>query len=311
MPGGAEGQVGWKSEATPGTAVVVDTFQPFRSESIKQNIEYLDTQTVSARKVLRLTKQGSKTVEGSLTTELPNTDIAELLAHMFGGVAFATGVHTFTPDDLTGKALTLQVGRPASTGTVHAFTYAGCKVASWSLSASVGDIATLEVSVVGMTETTATELASAAYDADWQPYVFTEASLSVAGSPVATVKDLTLSGDNAIETRVRLGSGTSKEPLEIGLRTYDGTVVTDFDDLTHYNLFVEGTPVALVATFENGAGDKLTFTLNVQFTGETPEVSGFDLLEQSLPFRVISGVSDADGITVELENDETEFSFPA
>lgn len=307
MPGGAEGQIGWKSEVTPGTAVVVDTFQPFRSESIKQNIEYMDTQTVSARKVLRLTKQGSKTVEGSVTTELANTDIAVLLKHVFGGVdTTGTGpyVHTYTPADLTGEALTVQVGRPASSGTVHAFTYAGCKVASWSLSAAVGEIATFEFSLIGMTETTATALASASYDTGWEPYVFTEASLSVAGSAVATVKELSLEGDNAIETRVRLGAATSKEPLEIGLRTYEGSVTTDFDDLTHYNLFVAGTETALVATFTNSEGDEIEITCNVQFTGETPEVGGFDLLEQSLPFRVISSVSDAAGITAVLTNGE-------
>jgi len=311
MPGGAEGQIGWASEATPGTGVTVDTFLPFRSENIKQNIEYLDTQTVSARKVLRLTKQGSKTVEGSVTTELPNTDVAELFAHMFGGVAFETGTHTFTPDDLTGEALTIQVGRPASSGTVHAFTYSGCKIATWSLSASVGEIATLEFSVVGMEETTATSLATAAYDATWSPFVFTEASLSVASQTVATVKDLTLSGDNAIENRIRMGSQTSVEPLEIGLRTYEGTVTTDFDDLTHYNLYTAGTETALVAKFENADDDIIEFTLNVQFVGETPEVGGFELLEQALPFRVISSTTDAAGITATLTNDEDAFAFPA
>jgi hypothetical protein len=313
MPGGADGQIGWKSEsaAAIGTAVTVDNFLPFTSESIKQNIEYLDTQTISARKVLRLTKQGSKMVEGSVSTELANTDLVELLAHMFGGVAFGTGTHTFTPGNLTGKALTVQVGRPASTGTVHAFTYAGCKIANWSISASVGEIANLEFSLIGMTETTATALATAAYDATWSPYVFTEAAITVAGSPVATVKSLELSGDNALEPRVRMGAQTSREPLEIGLRTYEGTVTTDFDNLTHYNLYTAGTQTALVATFTNTSAFVLTFTMNVQFTGETPEVGGFDLLEQNLPFRVISSTSDAAGITATLKNAETEFTFPA
>ena len=306
MPGGADAQIGWKSEVTPGTAVVVDTFQPFRSENIKQNIEYLDTQTISARKVLRLTKRGSQMVEGGFTTELANTDIATLLKHAFGTVVTAGAgpyTHTFTPGDLTGDAMTIQVGRPASSGTVHPFTYAGCKVANWTISASVGEIATLEVGIIGMTETTATALATASYDSTWEPFVFTEASLSIAGSSVGTVRDVSISGDNAIETRVRLGSGTSKEPLEIGLRDYSGTITTDFDSLTHYNLFTAGTEAALVMTFDNGTED-LVITTNVQLTGETPEVSGFDLLAQSLPFRCISSTSDAAAITAVLTNSE-------
>lgn len=306
MPGGADGQIGWKTEVTPGTAVTVDTFLPIRSEDIKQNINYLDTQTISARKVLRLTKQGAKSIEGGFTTELPNTDIATLLKHMFGTVT-TTGVgpytHTFTPADLTGDSLTVQVGRPASDGTVHPFTYAGCKISDWTISAATGEIATLECSLLGMSETTGTALAAASYDAAWEPFVFTEASLTIAGTSAGTVRDLSLSGSNAVELRHRLGSANSKQPLEIGLRTYDGTVTTDFDDLTHYNMFVNGTEAALVSTFSNGT-ESLEITQNIQFTGETPEIPGFELLAQNLPFRVISSTSDADGITAVLTNSE-------
>ncbi len=306
MPGGATGQVGFKTEVTPGTGVVVDTFMPFLSEGIKQNIEYLDTQTISARRVLRLTKRGMNKVEGSLSTELPNVDIATIFKHMFGAVV-TTGagpyVHTYTPGDLTGDSLTIQVGRPATDGTVHPFTYAGCKVADWSIDCAIGEIAKLDLSIVGMSETTATGLASASYDSTWEPFVFTEASLTVAGSPVATVKSVNLSGNNAVETRHRLGSANGLQPLEIGLRDYSGSVVTDFDSLTHYNLFVNGTESAMVLTFDNGTDD-LVITCNVQFTGETPEVGGFDLLEQSLPFRCISSTSDAAAITAVLTNTE-------
>lgn len=307
MSGGADAQIGWKSESTVGTAVTVDTFQPFVSENIKQEIEYLDTSTISARKVLRLTKQGSKMVGGGVSLELPNEDIAVLMKHMFGGVSTSGAgpyVHTYTPADLTGDSLTIQVGRPASTGTVHPFTYAGCKISEWTIAASVGEIATLDLSVVGMTETTGTALATASYASGWEPFVFTEASLSIDGTPIGTVRDASLTGNNAVERRMRFGSATSQQPLEIGLRSYTGTITTDFDALTHYNLFVAGTEAALVLTFDNGTDD-LEITCNIQFTGETPEVSGFDLLAQTLPFRCISSTSDADAITAVLTNAES------
>lgn len=306
MPGGADGQLGFKSEVTPGTAVVVDTFIPIVSENLKHNITYLDTRTVSARKTLRLTKRGEQAVEGGFTTELPNTDIATLLLHMMGDVS-TTGTgpytHVYTPADMTGQSLTIQGGRPATDGTVHPFTYAGCKVSEWTINSNVGEIAQLQCSIVGMTETTATALATAAYDATWEPFVFTEASLTVAGTAESAVRSISLTGNNAIQRRVRLGSGFSKEPLEIGLRSYTGTLVTDFEDLTNYNLFVNGTEAALVLTFDNGT-DTLTITTNVQFTGETPELSGFELLAQTLPFRCFSTDSDADAITITLTNGE-------
>lgn len=307
MSGGADAQIGWKTESVVGTGVVVDTFQPFLSESIKQNIEYLDSATISARKVLRSSKLGSKMVEGSISMELPNMSIAALLKHCFGAVV-TTGAgpytHTYTPADLTGDSLTIQVGRPASSGTVHPFTYAGCKISEWTIAASVGEIAKFDCNIIGMTETTATGLATASYPSTWAPFVFTEATVNVTGSPVATVRDVSLTGNNAIERRIRLGVATSVQPLEIGLRSYTGTITTDFDALTHYNLYTAGTQTALVLKFDNGP-DELTITMNIQFTGETPEVGGFDLLSQSLPFRCISSTSDAAAITAVLINTET------
>lgn len=306
MPGGAEAQIGWVAEVTPGTAVTVTKFLPFRSENIKQNIEYLDTQTLSSRLTLRKTKAGRKSVEGGFTTELPNVTLATLLKAAMGTVN-TTGsgpyVHTATPGATTSTALTVQVGRPATDGTVHPFTYAGMKVSEWTIQASVGEIATLEVQFVGMTETTATALATQTISSSWSPFVFTEASLTIGGSASNNVRDFSFTGNNQIEARHRLGSATSKNPLGIGVREYTGTVTTDFDNLTDYNRFVNGTEAALVATFSNGT-DTLVGTMNVQFVGETPEVSGNELLAQNLPYRALSSTSDAAAVTWVLTNTE-------
>ena len=310
MAGGAAGQLGIASEVTPGTIVTPTKFFPIRSENIKQNIEYIDTQTISARHTVRLTRKSTTSIEGGFTTELANTTIATLLKHMFGAVN-TTGagpyVHVYTPGTLTGKSMTVQVGRPASDDTVHAFSYSGAKVASWSIGASVGEFATLEVGLIGMGETTATALAVASYDAAWAPFTFREAAVSVAGSTVAEVRDFTLSGTNAVENRHRLGSATSLQPLQIGLRDYSGSLTADFTSLSLYQLYTAGTEASLVITFDNapsGGAQTLVFDLNVQFTGETPELSGFELLAQTLPFRAVSSTSDADAITVTLSNSE-------
>ncbi len=307
MPGGADAQIGWVTEVTPGTALTVSKFMPFRSETIRQDIEYMDTQTLAARHTIRATKRGIRGVAGGFSTELPNTTLGTFLKHAFGSV-ITTGAgpyaHTFTPGSLTNSSMTVQVGRPASTGTVHPFTYAGMKVSEWTVGATVGELATLEGEFIGMTETTATTLATASYDSTWSPFSFTEASLTVAGSAASSARSVSITGKNAVEPRHRLnGSGTSLNPLQVGLREYGGTVSTDFDSLTDYNRFVNGTEAALVVTFSNGV-QSLVFTMNVQFVGETPTVGGFELLEQSLPYRCFSGTSDAAAITAVLTNSE-------
>ena len=306
MPGGADAQIGLVTESTVGTIATPTKFFPFRSENIKQNIEYIDTQTLSARHTVRLTKRATTSVEGGFTTELANTSLATLLKHCFGNVV-TTGAgpytHTYTPGDLTGKSMTVQVGRPDAGGTVRAFTYAGTKVANWSLGASVGEFAMLEVGLIGMSESTATALATASYDATWSPFTFREATLTVGGVAQSAVRDVTLSGTNAVENRHRLGSGNTLQPLQVGLRDYSGSATVEFADLTIYTMFVNGTEAALVLTFSNGT-QTLTITCNVQVTGETPEVSGFELLAQTVPFRCVSSTSDAAAITAVLVNSE-------
>ena len=307
MPGGADAQLGFKSESTVGTAVTVDKFLPFRSENIKNNIEYLDTQTLSARRTVRMVVAGTKGVEGSITTELPNTTIATLLKHMFGTVG-TTGTgpytHTYSPADLTGDSLTIQVGRPDQASTVQPFTYAGCKINTWELSANEGEIAHLTLNVLGMTETTATALATASFDSAWSPFVFTHGTVTVAAGAQDYVRDFNLSADNKIEQRFRMGSATSKQPLEIGVREYTGTITADFNGLTDYARYTGGTQAALVLTFNNGT-QTLTITMNVIFTGETPEVGVPELVAQALPFRVMSSTSDAAAITAVLVNSES------
>lgn len=306
MPGGADAQVGFKSETTVGTPVTVTKFVPFLSEAIKNNITYLDSQTLSARRTRRATKAGTKGIEGPLNLEAGNTTFATLLRHMMGTIA-TTGAgpytHTASPGSLTGQAMSMQVGRP-DLSTVQPFSYSGVKVNTWELSASEGEIAHLTLNLLGMTETTATGLATASYDSTWAPFVFTEGSVSIGGSGNTNVKSFTLTGDNKLEHRFRIGSATSKEPLEIGPRDYTGSVVCDFSGLTDYARYTGATQAALVLAFSDGT-NSLTVTMNVQFTGETPEVGGSELLEQPLPFSAISSTSDAAAITIVLVNSES------
>lgn len=307
VPSGIGGQFGFVSEATPGTAVVVNKFLPIRNEEIAQDIDRLDSEGIRAgRLVTAKWKAGSRTIAGTVESDLWNTDVATLFKHMFGAVV-TTGAgpftHTYTPADLTGKSLTMQAGRPDITGTVQPFTWAGCKIGAWTLSASVGEICTMSLDVVGMTETTATALASASYAAALAPFCFTTASVKIAAATVATVTEIELTGDNGLTDRFRLGSATSKEHLQNGFREYAGTMNTDFESLTAYNRFVNGTEAALELKFDNGT-ETLTITCNVRFDGESPGLSGPELLEQPLPFKCVHGTSDASAITAVLVNSE-------
>ena len=305
-PAGFAGQFGIKTEVTPGTAVTVDQFIPVNKAPFKQDIPRFNSAAIQAgRFTTAQWGTGIATVTGSVDLDLTNKKLATLLKHCFGSVV-TTGsgpyTHTFTPGSLLGVSFTAQVGLPDLSGTVNAKTLAGCKINSWEIAGQADSFVNMTLDILGMSETTATALASASYASGRQPFRFQDATLTVAGSGSSAVKSYSIKGDNALEARKR-ASG-NKEPLPNGTRTYSGQLVTDFESLTAYNRFVDGTETALVIAFSNGT-DTLTFTCNVRYDGETPTLEGPGMLEQSLPFVCVSGTSDAAAITAVLVNTDT------
>lgn len=306
---GLAAQLGLAAESTPGTAVTVTRFYELISESIVQEIERIESEGIrSGQRVIRSEDwtAGTQKISGDIELELSSKNWALLFSHMLGTVVTAGAgpyTHTCTPGDLSGKSLTIQAGRPGIDGTVRPFTWAGCKIASWELSCAVDELAKVTLSIVGMSETTGTALATASYTASNALFSFTHAALTVAGSAFP-VKEVTLSGDNGLDAeRFYLGQATTSEPLEASLRDYSGSLIADFLDLTAYNRFVSGTEAALVLTFTRGT-DIIAITTNVRFDGSSPTVEGTDILEQSLDFKCVGASTDAGAITVVVTSSE-------
>lgn len=301
---GAAGQFGLKTETTVGTAITVDDFLPILSAAVKSEQSRLDSQGIRAGRLTKHAwKKGQTLNAGTVEMELWNVDVAPLFKHLFGAVSTAGSgpyTHTYTPGVLTGDSFTCQVGIPDISGTVNAFTYAGSKVNQWTIRAEIDQIATLSLDLVAMTQVTNTALASASYSSSLAPFVFTEASVTVGGSAVNTVKSVELMGNNGLTERVRLGAATSREYLENAVREYSGTLVMDFESLTEYNRYIAASEFAVVLAFNNGT-QTLTFTMNCRYNGENPEL-GPELVEQSLPFECVHATADASAITAVLVN---------
>lgn len=302
-----EAQLGFAAESVYGTAVTPNRFLPFLSEGVKQEIEYIKSQSYrTGRKTDVSRRPGQYRATGPVEMELAPQGFALFQKQMFGASTTAGSgpyTHTATPGDLTGKSLTMQIGRTLSTGTMQPFLYAGCKILNWEISAAVGELATVKADIWGnKLEDTATALASASYPSGLLPFSFIDASLTIA--TVATpVKSLSLTGDNGLMVdRQRLGSGESIEPIETGVRAYGGTMVADFSSLTAYNRFKNQTQATLVTTFASGA-TSLVITSTVEFDGETANATGMgNEMEQPLPFTCINATSDANVITSVLTN---------
>lgn len=155
---GLSAQIGYATESTVGTPVTVTAFVPLLSETLSQDKTRLESAGIIAGRRVLTSNQwngGNVTVSGSVQHELYNRGLGKLFTAMFGDVT-TTGAgpytHTFTPGSLVGDALTVQVGRPATNGTVYPFTYAGMKVSSWEIACAQGEIATVGLDLVGQRE---------------------------------------------------------------------------------------------------------------------------------------------------------------
>lgn len=322
IPSGLSAQLGAVDESTYGTPVTVTKFYEFLSESLKLNIERLESSALrSGTRVLRSDRWavGQRSVEGSVDMELSNKSQGLWFKHAFGSVvtsqpdgagAPTVFLHTFTPGDFP-TGLTVQVGRTDTSGTTRAFTYHGCKVSEWSLEAAVGEFGKLSVSLLGEDEDTSTGLAVASYPAQLGLMTFIQGSVTVAGAAFDT-KSISINGKNGLaDDRYFLGSALRKNPLENALREYTGTLEAEFSDLTAYNRFVNGTEAAVVLLFQgatiSGAFKyEVKVTMNVRFDGETPAVGGTEVIPLSVPFKcVASGATSDTAIKLEYQTTDT------
>lgn len=315
---GMSAQLMTAEELTYGTPVTTDRGFEFRSESLKLDIERIESQGIRAgQRVLRSGQwyPGKKSVSGDVVMELGNKGFGRWWKHALGGVATTQPdavasptvyLHTFTPGDLP-VAQTIQVGRPDVTGTVRPFTYHGCRVGSWKLESSVSELAVLTMSMIGEDEDTAAALAAVNYAAGLRGMTFVNGTLTVAGSG-QDVMSVSVEGKNGIaEDRYFHGSQLRKKPEEQALREFTGTLGTEFESLTAYNRFVNGTEAELVLTYTGGIiEDALTYqtviTANVRFDGETPAIGGREIVKQNLPWKVVD-----DGTTsIQVEYQTTD-----
>lgn len=303
-PSGLSAQLGFKEETVYGTAVTVDRFIPFLDESIESTFDVLETNGIIAgARVVRSSQwtQGVWHHEGDIGIELSTRSCGLLFHHALGSITTAssagTSTHIITAGDLTGKGLTVQIGRPDSGGTVRPFTYAGTKIASWELGVAATENATMGLTVVAQSVTTATSLASATYVTGGSPFSFASGSFTLAGSSLC-VRSARISGDNQLDTgRLCVGQSYIDEPVEQELREFMGEVELEFPDLYHWDRFVQGTEGALKLVLQQGT-KSLTVDANVRTDADPINVSGRGMLVGTMSFKCVGTNSDSSALTL-------------
>lgn len=308
-------------EATYGTAAVGTRGYEGKADTWKREQEFLEsTGFYAGRQAKRADRRVAINMGGggSLELDVLNKGFGLVLQAMLGSVEgptqiAATDAYTITAAttaDDPADSFTVQTLRTDMSGAERAFTHEGAVMTSWSLSQEVGGFLVASMEFDFEDVQTATAAGTVSYPAATAPFDWTQVAVTIAGSPV-DVMSFELNGDLALKTDRRFlrGSHLKKMPVRSGVPQFTGSMDMEFEDLTQYEAFVAGDPVAVVITYTGAAIDgenyEIVITLPaVQFTGESPEASLSDVPKQSIPFEVLWDGSAA-AITITYTSTDT------
>ena len=303
---GIGAQLGLVSEVTFNTPVAVSRFLEFNSENLQYHKKVaIGSGLRAGGKVPRVARRVITTsdVTGDFLLDLPTRSLGLLLSLATGSAPSAVVVsaaavysYTFTLADLLGKSATIQVGVPQYGGTVVAKTISGAKVKGFELSVANGGIAVGKFEIDGAAMSTAIALATASYAnfATTNIFHFAQGALTVDATPVANVKDFSITVDNAIKPdRFNLGNaGVKAEQVIQGFRKIHGKMVAEFTDSVLMNKFLNDTSAAIVLTFTGAligaTAFKETLTITIpaaKFDADTPNVAGPGVVDLSMAFE--------------------------
>ena len=299
--GAIEHQLGAAVESTWGTAVTPNRFLEFVSEGLERR--QTTTQSNGIRTGRRYGGQGRRITRhdagGPVSFEVATEGFGFLFEHLLGAVATVEDVpstvysHTFTPGTLTGKSLTLQKGVQKTDGTVQAFTYPGAKIVSGDFKIAADGLLMFDAEFDAQQEETATGLAAASY-ATPTIFSYSEGTVKVGGATkgnVRSVGSLKIT-NNLLTERFFLGNaGTKDEQTNVPFDSIAGALDVEFQNTSDfYDLFVADTATEIELEFvgpQIAGGHFATLTITVadgRFEGETPKVSGPELVFQNVPF---------------------------
>lgn len=312
LPSGLAASFGYVTEGTQGTAQTPTHWFEINSESLKM---VKNTVTGTGLRGGGLYQRTSRRVVtswgagGGIVFDAPFHGLGLLLQHMVGSFgtfssivqqsASAAWLQTHTPGPLTGKTMTLQVGKPDSSGTVRPFTYVGAKVKDWALLCELNKFAVFTVNFDAWQELTPDNpqgtsagpaLTSPTYTSGEQQFHFRQATLynsgtlSNAGSnPVITSLGSPVAAGNVLKCEFKQtnpeddqryfiagtgGGGTAGvkgDQLENGFRQIEGSLDVEFNSLTaFYDTFAADTTSTLELIFTGPIiASTFAYTLNI------------------------------------------------
>lgn len=321
----ADCSIGFKKETTYGTAVTVDRFLEFTSETLDFDREFYQGNGLRAGS--RLARSGRRVLvkdggAGDIELEVPSKGLGTLLELLSGTAtsslvagALYQQLFTLQKSDYLPSA-TIQKGIPRlGADTVDAITFKGATNKSFEISMSNADVLKLKTSWHAREVDTTIAYATPSYATPIDLFSFVGASLIVGGSvtvptattlasggtSVANVRDFSISVDQKLDDNGWNLGGAGKRSRRgaVQLAEVKGKITAEYDSTTFRDAVRDQTPLAIVATFQAAAaaditaGNKPTFQIvvpDIRFEGELPKSNGGDVITQSIDWTGFDGL---------------------
>ncbi len=322
--------LGLKKETVYGTAVTVDRFVEFDSESMQWDPKFIQGMGMRVGRVLPDAGRRvlvSSTASGGFELEVLSSGAGILLLAGLGKVVTTkldtdgstdAYQHLFTPtkDDYL-ASYTIQKGIPLLAGLRQSLTFLGAQCSGFDLSVGNGDFLKLKPSWIAREVKTDIALAVPSYPDNVIPFSFvggviqrdavppTATALASGGVALANIRDFSMSWDNALDGGgMNLGgAGLLSRPKAIGGRSFKGKLTAEYSTNLLRDIYLEGGSLSLTLTF-TAAAPGLEFdtaasmfpTLEVHvpvaaLEGELPTANGGDVITQSIDWTGLGSTS--------------------
>lgn len=288
-----------------GAGGTVTRFLEIESETLANSINQVESSAVRANSRFLRTDRWAlnrKGAAGDVSFEVMNTGFGLLFKQLMGASAITTPsgasltrLHTYTCADMTGQSHYVQVGRPDTNQEANPFNYIGGKITSAEFTNDVDGLLLLKATYDFQDEQQTTTLAAASYPSSQSPFNWIQGTVSIGGGVVGYVNKISVQVENGLKTDryfIR-GQYAKNEPIPNAMAKISGTLSMEFNDTTAYNRFVAGTTASVVLTWTGAQIEATTppysyqvvMTIpNARFEGNTPNVSGPDVLTLDQPF---------------------------
>ena len=255
MAYGNDGFLAISRQSSWGTATTSWHFMPFVSEGIVTNKELLMQESILNRYDEPVPVEGLETVEGTISMELNPIDCGPFLHAACGSVAVTTTLSgkvwthefTLTQDRFDGNAALTPYGFQIYRGVEQAFQLTDGQINTLEINIAAGGIAKMNVGIMSRTTSLMTAGTASYFNAN--AFTWDQASLSLDGTAVSDIEDITISLNNALSGIVLLDGTKRRSRIQRdGYREIRVSGTIDLPDLDEYDVFIAQTERRLLAT---------------------------------------------------------------